>query len=258
MKYSIIIPTLNEEKLLPSLLESLHDVKRMNHRSLEIVVSDGGSSDDTLAIAKKFSDKLLEHTNGDVRTISSGRARGAEEATGDILIFINADVRFDLGKLLEIVENRFLPHKYAALATKVKVFPEEESNSDKYMSVFLNGYFRFINFLGLGMGRGECQVIRKSTYNRVGGYRKDLGAGEDFELFTRVRREGKVLFIKDFVVYESPRRYHKWGYFKILIAWFLNSAASLLFKKSVYKSWDIVRILLIATLTHNVFKSVSV
>lgn len=241
MKYSIIIPTLNEEKLLPSLLESLDDVKRMNHRSVEIVVSDGGSSDKTLEIAKKFSDKLLVHTNGDVRTISSGRARGAEESTGDILIFINADVRFDLDKLLDIVEEKFLPNNYTALATKVKVFPEEEGRSDKYMANFLNAYFRFLNTLGMGMGRGECQVIRRTTYNKVGGYRKDLGAGEDFELFTRVRREGKVLFINDFVVYESPRRYHKWGYLKILIAWFLNSSASLIFKKSFYKSWDLVR-----------------
>ena len=124
---------------------------------------------------------------------------------------------------------------------KVKVFPEEELRSDKYMATFLNGYFRFLNFLGMGMGRGECQVIRKSTYNKVGGYRKDLHAGEDFELFTRIRRQGKVLFINDFVVYESPRRYHKLGYLKILTAWFLNSSTSLIFKKSFYKSWDLVR-----------------
>jgi len=241
LKYSIIIPTLNEEKLLPSLLKSLHDVKRMNHRSVEIVVSDGGSSDKTLEIAKKFSDKLLVHTNGDVRTISSGRARGAEESTGDILIFINADVRLDLDKLLKIVEGKFIHSNYTALATKVKVFPEEESRSDKYMANFLNAYFRSLNTLGMGMGRGECQVIRRTTYNKVGGYRKDLYAGEDFELFTRIRREGKVLFVKDFVVYESPRRYHKWGYLKTLASWFLNSSASLIFKKSFYKSWDLVR-----------------
>lgn len=241
LKYSIIIPTLNEEKLLPSLLESLYDVKRMNHRSLEIIVSDGGSCDCTLELAEKFSDKLLKHTNGNIRTISSGRARGAEESSGDILIFINADVRIDLGKLLQIVEEKFLPSNYAALTTKVKVFPEEELSSDKYMATFLNGYFRFLNFLGMGMGRGECQVIRKITYNKVGGYRKDLHAGEDFELFTRIRRQGKVLFINDFVVYESPRRYRKWGYFRIMRAWFLNSSASLFFKRSFSKSWELIR-----------------
>ncbi len=250
MKYSIIIPTLNEEKLLPSLLKSLRDVKRKNHHSIEIIVSDGGSCDRTLKIAEAFSDKLLMHTNGDIRTISSGRARGADESTGDVLIFINADVRFDLGKLLQIVEEKFLPYNYAALATKVKVFPEEERKSDRYMSTFLNGYFRFLNFLGMGMGRGECQVIRRTTYKKVGGYRKDLNAGEDFELFTRIRREGKVLFVKDFIVFESPRRYRKWGYLKIMCAWFLNSSASLIFKKSFYKSWELVRILLIALLVY--------
>lgn len=240
MKYSIIIPTLNEEKLLPGLLESLKNGWQ-NKYNFEIIIADGGSNDDTVKIAEKLAHKTVLHTNGDVRTISSGRANGANAASGEIFIFTNADVRIDIHKLLEVIEDKFLDTNYAAMTTKIKVYPEDENKTDKIVFTFLNHYFRFLNFLGMGMARGECQVIRKDVYQKVGGYKKNLHAGEDFELFTRIRREGKVLFINDFIVYESPRRYRKWGYFKILSAWFLNSSSSLIFKKSFYKSWELVR-----------------
>lgn len=240
MKYSIIIPTLNEEKLLPGLLDSMNN-REDNKYDFEIIVSDGGSSDDTIKIAEKLADKTLLHTNGDVRTISSGRAKGANAASGEILIFTNADVRINIYKLFQIIEEKFIDTDYAAMTTKTKIYPEDERRIDKIVFAFLNNYFRLLNLLGMGMARGECQVIRKDVYQNAGGYKKDLYAGEDFELFTRIRREGKVLFIKDFIVYESPRRYRKWGYFKILCAWFLNSSSSLIFKKSFYKSWELVR-----------------
>jgi glycosyltransferase involved in cell wall biosynthesis len=241
LKYSIIIPTLNEEKLLPDLLESLNSAKKGNNFDFEIIIADGGSKDSTIEIAKKFCCKILLHANGEIRTISSGRAKGAIAASGEILIFINADVRIDITGLLQIVEERFLHQNYVALTPKIKVFSEEENKKDRCMSAFLNSYFRFLNILGLGMGRGECQVIRKEVYFRCGGYNIDLYAGEDFELFTRIRREGKILFIKDFSVFESPRRYRKWGYSRLMGAWFLNSSASLIFKKSFSNSWELVR-----------------
>ena len=46
------------------------------------------------------------------------------------------------------------------------------------------------------MARGECQLIRKDIYDKVGGYKDDIVAGEDFELFTRIRRQGKIFLIQ--------------------------------------------------------------
>ena len=61
MKYSIIIPTLNEEKALPKLLEQLSDKKYKNKYSYEIIISDGGSTDNTLTIADQYTDKIIIH-----------------------------------------------------------------------------------------------------------------------------------------------------------------------------------------------------
>ena len=91
------------------------------------------------------------------------------------------------------------------------------------------------------MARGECQLIKKDIYEAVGGYNPVLNAGEDFELSTRIRKKGKILFVNDLVVYESPRRYHEWGYLKIIYSWFVNSTTSWLLKKSLFKKWEPIR-----------------
>ncbi len=241
LKYSIIIPTLNEEKLLPTLLDSLNDPYLKAKYDYEIIVSDSESIDKTIDISKSKCDKLLCYETGEIKTIAAGRSKGAKYAAGSILLFINADVRIDIKKFLEAAESRFVNSNYVAMTCKIKSYPELERPVDKTFSSLLNIYFSFINSSGIGMARGECQLIRKDIYDKVGGYKDDIVAGEDFELFTRIRRQGKIFFDSEVVVYESPRRYYKWGYSRILFNWFVNSMSSWIFKKSFVKSWEEIR-----------------
>ncbi len=241
MKYSIIIPTVNEEKLLPALLDSLNKDNLKAKYDYEIIVSDSGSLDKTIEIARSKCDKLMCHEAGEIKTIAAGRSKGAKFAFGPILLFINADVRIDIKEFLEAAESKFVDSNYVAMTCNIKCWPELERPIDKVFSSILNVYFSFINYMGIGMARGECQLIRKDIYEKVGGYNEELVAGEDFELFTRIRRHGKVFFDSELVVYESPRRYYKWGYFRILYNWFVNGMSSWIFKKSFVKSWEEIR-----------------
>ncbi len=95
MKYSIVIPTLNEEKLLPDLLKQLTDITLKNEFDLEIIVSDGGSIDKTVQIAIDYADIITIHTDDKLQNIASGRNEGAKFATGDIFMFFNGDVRIN-------------------------------------------------------------------------------------------------------------------------------------------------------------------
>jgi glycosyltransferase involved in cell wall biosynthesis len=95
VKYSIIIPTLNEVKLLPALLKQVNDPSFRNRYDVEVIISDGGSNDGTIEIALQNCDILKVHTNGRKQNIPGGRNAGAKYASGDILIFINADVLFE-------------------------------------------------------------------------------------------------------------------------------------------------------------------
>lgn len=242
-KYSLIIPTLNEEKLLPELLDELQLQELREKYNYEIIISDGGSSDGTLSIAEKRADKVVIHDNPDRRqTIAEGRNKGAEAAEGDILIFFDSDISLsDPVHFFDYVNSRFDTSKFLAMTCRVYPFKEEMKLSDKIFHGFYNNYFRLINFLGLGMGRGECQIVPRETFELVGGYNEELAAGEDFELYKRIRKHGRIFFANDLAVYESPRRYRKYGYWRITAQWLKNSVSIMLKKKAHSKEWEQVR-----------------
>lgn len=242
MKYSIIIPALNEEKLLPQLLDQLANPLLMEKYGYQIIISDGQSTDQTVKLAKKYPGVSIVYSESEMQNIAGGRNRGAEKAAGDILIFTNADVMFnDPEKFFLFLENEFIPSDYSALTCKVKVFPAEQIFSDIVFHWIYNNYFRLLNFIGLGMGRGECQVIRKEIFLKAGGYNEDLAAGEDFDLFKRIRRFSKILFTNKLCVYESPRRFRKIGYFKVTWSWIANAFAVIFKNKSISNEWEQIR-----------------
>ncbi len=242
MRYSVIIPTLNEEKLLSGLLKSLSENNFKNKFDFEIVISDGGSCDRTIDIACKFTDKIMIHDKKLKQNIAGGRNLGAKQASGDILIFMNGDVRIpDVNDFFNYLNSKFINSSYLAMTCKVKVFPEEEILSDKLFHGFYNTYFRLLNNLGVGMGRGECQVIRKEVFKQAGGYNESLAAGEDFDLFRKIRRLGKILFTTDICVYESPRRFRKLGYSGVSLSWLRNGISVFVRNKSISKEWEQVR-----------------
>ena len=241
-KYSIIIPTLNEEKLLPQLLLQLNDNELRNLYDYEIIISDGGSKDGTVEIALKSSDIVKVHVNGVKQNIAKGRNVGARYANGRILIFLNGDILIpDTKTFFEFIEKRFVPSVYAAMTCKVLVFPDEEKLSDKLFHFIYNKYFYLLNLFGIGMGRGECQIIKKGFFELVNGNNEALDAGEDFDLFKRIGKHGKIFFTNELCVYESPRRYRKLGYNGVTWSWIKNSISIVLKNKSLSKEWEQVR-----------------
>ena len=242
LKYSIIIPTLNEEKLLPELLKQFADPALQKKFDYEIIISDGGSTDNTLNIARECTDKIIQKHNNNFQNIAMGRNIGAQSADGDILIFLNGDVVInDPEFFFDYLEKYFLNSEYLAFTCYVWIYPEEEKISDKVFHSIYNSYFFLLNYVGVGMGRGECQVIRKDIFLKVGGYNEQCAAGEDFELYKRIRKLGKILFSKKVCVYESPRRFRRFGYVGVSLSWIFNSFSVIFKKRSMHSHWEQVR-----------------
>ena len=242
MKYSIIIPTLNEEKLLPGLLSQLNGQCFRNKHDIEIIISDGGSNDKTLEIARCKADKVVIHNGPGKQIIAQGRNLGAKSANGEILVFVNGDILFpDVQKFFEYVNRHFINSKYGAMTCMVQVFPEEEIPSDRRFHRFYNGYFKLLNRIGVGMGRGECQIIRKAIFEEMNGYNEKMAAGEDFDLFRRIKKKHDILFTDSIMVYESPRRYRKIGYWGVTWSWLINAFSVVLKDKSISKEWEQIR-----------------
>ena len=242
MKYSIIIPALNEEKLLPGILGQLNDPILKNKYEYEIIVSDGGSRDNTIEIALKIADVVKTHNKDYKQNIAQGRNEGAKLARGGILIFLNGDIHLPSPvDFFSFIDNMFYNSNYLAMTCVVKVFPEEEILSDRLFHWAYNTYFKSLNKIGIGMGRGECQIIRKSIFNKVNGNNEKMAAGEDFDLFRRIKKYGDILFTDKILVYESPRRYRKLGYMGVSWSWLKNGLSVLFKNRSISKEWEQVR-----------------
>lgn len=98
--FSIVIPTLNEEKALPLLLK---DLSKQNHQNFEVIHVDGRSDDKTVEKANKFALKLdLNTINALQRNVSFQRNLGAKNAKGQWIIFMDADVRLSSNYLEDI------------------------------------------------------------------------------------------------------------------------------------------------------------
>ncbi len=238
---SIIIPTLNEEKIIERTLASL-----ISHLTIpyEIIVSDGKSKDKTVEIARKYNSQIVLYTEEKRQTIAGGRNDGAKVAKGDFLVFFDADCSlknaddFFTKAIARFKDNPTL----VALAPTIRVLPESEHFSDKLVFGYLNIYFRIMNnFFHKGQAAGELQMIRRETFEKVGGYREDLVAGEDMEMFLRLSKIGKTFLAKDLTVFHTGRRIRKIGWPRLLWTWFKNTASIALLNKSVTKEWVPVR-----------------
>lgn len=238
---SLIIPALNEEKLIADTLAQFTPDLRKKF-NIEIIVSDGGSTDRTLQIAEGSADSILQPVKGEKQNISKGRNSGARHASGKYLFFLNADTRIaDVNSFFENTLALLEDPTIAALTMKFKVFPQEKKLSDSIFHSVYNNYVYVLNKLGMGMGRGECQIVKKELFEKIRGYNETLAAGEDFDLYRRIKKFGKIKYIRKLIVYESPRRYRKYGYRKVLWDWTKNSISVVLKNRSVSDTWDPVR-----------------
>ncbi len=240
---SVIIPTLNEEKLIVQTLNQFNEDLRKKF-SIELIISDGGSTDATLELAGKLADKIVYAVKGEKQNISLGRNAGAKGASGKYFYFLNADTMVNnISDFFEATLNVLGDERNSALTCRIQVFPEEVKLSDKLFHGFYNNYVRVLNSVGMGMGRGECQMVKKEIFEELNGYNESLAAGEDYDLYRRIRKlgKGKIKFLNDLVVYESPRRYRKFGYRRVFFDWTKNSVSVFLKNKSVSKVWEAVR-----------------
>ncbi|MDD5056215.1 MAG: glycosyltransferase, partial [Candidatus Peribacteraceae bacterium] len=239
---SIIIPTRNEEGIIGTTLSSL--VAGLAVTPYEIIVTDGGSSDRTVAIARQYGATIVTDPRPERQTIARGRNLGAAAAKGDFLVFLDADITilhpdaFFQEALAQFTDRPNL----TGLTGRLRVVPESETKADyagygyiNLLNVVLN------NFLRLGGAAGEFQMIRTEAFRQVGGYREHIAAGEDYELFGRLARIGRTLMHWPLIVFHTGRRPHKVGWPKLMSTWILNGIWVFLFQRSYHGEWKEVR-----------------
>ena len=193
MKVSIIVPTLNEAQ---GLNETLTQIQQLCPH--ELVVSDGGSDDNTLKIAEKFTEQVIKGPAGRALQMNAG----ARIATGDIFLFLHADSRIEPAsyeKMLHSLKNS----KNIGGAFSLCI------DSDKW-SLRLITRFANLRSKYLGMAYGDqAFFVRNPIFQQMNGFHK-FPICEDLDFFKRLRKLGPVILLKE-KAFTSPRRWMKEG-----------------------------------------------
>jgi len=198
-------------------LRRLIEIKR---QSDEIIVCDQGSPREIIDVERRYADKVVQINEFD--TIPAARNAAALEAKGEILVSMDPDVIVP-GNTPNRLEEAFKEERAVAAACDVYVYPWEQTPSDRVFCKMLNLRFKLGFFLGRPEGRGEFQAFRRTAFQRIGGYNDRLYAGEDSDVLLRISRIGKVVYLRNFEVYESPRRYRVKGHIRTGLLWAGNS-----------------------------------
>ncbi len=239
---SIVIPTLNEEKLIGETLSRLRSELSIPN---ELIMSDGGSRDETVAIAKKFIDKVVVHDGAARQTIGAGRNAGAHVCNGDFLVFIDADcVIPDPDRFFARALRHFEKHKeLVGLTVYLKVFPETATFGDKTIGWIMNSAVRARNNL---FGKGDCaggefQMVRTEAFRKINGYREELVTCEDRDLFRRLAKIGRTMSDPKLAVFHTGRRAHILGWPYLVGLFVVNTIFFKLRGRAFSKEWEPVR-----------------
>ena len=216
---SIIIPTLNSETDLYETLGSLFEGIE-NELIRELIISDGGSTDKTKAIAHEVGAILIEGSCGRGLQIS----KGVDKSRSDWILILHADTSLSLDwsvNLLQKIDRNFAYH------FKLKF------KSKSLFARILEYWVQIRSkFLGLPYG-DQGLLIHRDLLNTLGGFPK-IPLMEDIALARKLKSETKSL---DILAYTSAEKYHKNGWFRqsvlnffLLIQYLLGKDPHQLFK----------------------------
>jgi rSAM/selenodomain-associated transferase 2 len=202
---SIVIPTLDEARELPALLDDL--ARLPGH--WQLVVADGGSRDATAALARSHptAPVVLEARGGRAAQLNAA----ARHATGDVLLFLHADSRLPCDA-------------YASLAEAWRVPGVAGGNfalrfdGDGAFERALGAVYRFQRRHGFYYGDSSIWV-RREAFDALGGYR-EIPIMDDYDLVRRLERHGATRCLPGPAT-TSARRWRAIGIPRTVLAWFV-------------------------------------
>ncbi|HNX17921.1 MAG TPA: glycosyltransferase [Methanoregula sp.] len=210
---SVIVPSFNEEANIAQCLVSLSH-QTINKSEYEIIVVDGGSTDKTCEIARRYADMVFIQTS---KKVGGARNDGVMAAKGDIIATTDADCILP-PDWLECIKNDF--SDTAVVQVYGPVYPIEEGLQNQFSLMLANtfsrvGYYSRTFYYTLGCNT----AFRKDAFVKAGMYRC-IDAGDDLEIAMRLKDLGKILFDGKLKVGFSMRRYQQFGTLKSLYEWF--------------------------------------
>lgn len=197
---SIVIPTLNEEKVILKLLLQLSK-EETEH---EIIIADAGSIDQTLDIAEPYATVIECDKKGRGYQLNEG----AKYASGDILWFLHADSIIQEGSLVTI--NKMIDKGYSGGCFSL-YFYNQDSLFMKILGISSNIRAKFLHLI---FG-DQSFVVTRELFNISNGF-KEIPIMEDWDFSKRIHKQGKIKVLKN-KIGTSGRRFEEGGQLKTLL-----------------------------------------
>ncbi|MBW3017811.1 glycosyltransferase [Candidatus Woesearchaeota archaeon] len=194
MKLSIIIPVHNEEKTLKKTIDYLN---LNNIKNKELIVVCNGCTDGSEKIAKKLTQKTYSTP---IASVSRARNYGAKKATGDILVFHDADTACSKNYLKAIRKAVQKGYDFGC----ARQIPETNNIWYKILLKVAN-----YNSEKKKIFHGNCFMTKKIFEP----YNSNLTSFEDTELALRLKNKGNYIYLKNCWIRPSERGFRKNGYF---------------------------------------------
>lgn len=182
-RISIIIPAWNEAERIGTTLYSLRRLEQTKPTIHEIIVVDDGSDDDTWRIAGQYADKVIRHARR--RGKGTALETGWREAGGQIIVFLDADLRESAAHVTELVMPVFRDEAEMAIAKLPRASVRGGFGFVKGLAV--NGIYRLSGYRPEAPLSGQ-RAIKREVLEQIGGL--SIGFGIEVGLTIDVIRHG--------------------------------------------------------------------
>lgn len=206
MRLSVVVPALNEAAVLAQTLDALAPIRASGH---ELIVVDGGSADDTLALCGDRADRILSGPRGRARQMN----QGAKAAQGDVLMFVHADTRLPVDATAAVLGAMAGGAAWGRFDVQIV----GRSRLLPLVATLMNWRSRLS-----GIATGDQAIfVRKDVFERLGGF-ADQPLMEDIELSHRLRARARPVCVRQRVL-TSGRRWDENGAWRtIVLMWRLR------------------------------------
>ena len=206
MRLSIVMPVLNEAAGLQATLQALQALRAVGH---ELIVVDGGSHDDSAALAAALADQVVHSPRGRARQMNAGAA----QARHDTLLFLHADTRLPAAADAAIAQALQRGARWGRFDVRI----EGRSAWLPMVAWFMN---RRSRLTGIATG-DQALFVQRALFRQLGGF-PEQPLMEDVELSHRLRAQSRPACLRARVV-TSGRRWDERGAWRtIVLMWRLR------------------------------------
>lgn len=181
MKISLITAVYNRERTIGDAIAS---VKNCGRNDLEYLVIDGDSTDGTQQVVEQAGETVHAYVREPDGGIYDALNKGIERSSGDVIGFLHADDLLADSEALDSIADLFESGDFDAVYADLTYV--DAMNPQRVVRYWKSGSYNVQKFRSGWMPPHPTVYIRRSVYDRFGGYRTDLGSAADYECMVRL------------------------------------------------------------------------